>query len=85
MKPGGLYIVIDHSAVEGAAVETDGETTLHRIDQATVRREVEAAGFVFDGESDVLRNSADARALSVFDPAIRGHTDQFMMRFRKPE
>jgi predicted methyltransferase len=85
LKPGGLYIVIDHSAVEGAAVETDGETTLHRIDQATVRREVEAAGFVFDGESDVLRNPSDTRLISVFDPAIRGHTDQFVMRFRRPE
>jgi predicted methyltransferase len=86
LKPGGLYIVIDHSAVDGAAIQTtDGETTLHRIDQAAVRREVEAAGFVFDGESQVLRNPADTRTNSVFDPAIRGHTDQFVMRFRKPE
>lgn len=85
LKPGGLYIVIDHSAVEGAAVETDGETALHRIDQAIVRREIEAAGFVFDGESEVLRNPSDTRLASVFDPAIRGHTDQFAMRFRKPE
>ena len=43
------------------------------------------SGFVFDGESDVLRNSADARTITVFDPSIRGSTDQFMMRFRKPE
>lgn len=85
LKPGGIYVIIDHSAVDGAAVETDAETALHRIDQATVRREVEAAGFVFDGESDVLRNAADARATSVFDPAIRGRTDQFVMRFKKPE
>jgi predicted methyltransferase len=84
LKPGGLYIVIDHAAVDGAAVETDEATALHRIDEATVRREVEAAGFVFDAESDVLRNPADARTVSVFDPAIRGHTDQFMLRFRKP-
>ncbi|MGE0743087.1 MAG: class I SAM-dependent methyltransferase [Hyphomonadaceae bacterium] len=85
LKPGGLYIVIDHSAVDGAAVETDAETALHRIDQATVRAEVEAAGFVFDGESEILRNPADARTTNVFDPAIRGHTDQFVLRFRKPE
>jgi len=85
LKPGGIYVVIDHSAVDGAAVQaTGGDAILHRIDQATVRREVEAAGFVFDGESDVLRNPADPRTASVFDPAIRGHTDQFMMRFRKP-
>jgi predicted methyltransferase len=85
LKPGGLYIVIDHSAAAGAAVETDAATALHRIDQAVVRQQVEAAGFVFDGESDVLRNAEDARTLSVFDPAIRGHTDQFVLRFRKPE
>lgn len=85
LKPGGVYIVIDHAAVEGSPVATDAETTTHRIDQATVRREVEAAGFVFDGESDVLRNPADTRTSSVFDPAIQGRTDQFMMRFRKPE
>jgi len=85
LKPGGIYIVIDHSAVDGAAVETDAETALHRIDQATVRREVEAAGFVFDGESEALRNAADTRTTNVFDPAIRGQTDQFAMRFRKPE
>ena len=42
-----------------------------------------AAGFKFDGESDVLRNPADDHKLLVFDPAIRGHTDQFSFRFRK--
>ncbi|MGD9966622.1 MAG: class I SAM-dependent methyltransferase [Hyphomonadaceae bacterium] len=85
LKPGGVYIVIDHVANSGAGVETDAETALHRIDPAIVRAEVEAAGFVFDGESDILRNPADVHTLSVFDPSIRGHTDQFMMRFRKPD
>jgi len=85
LKPGGVYVIIDHSAVDGSPIETNAETSIHRIDQATLRREVEAAGFVFDGESDVLRNTADPRTASVFDPAIRGHTDQFMLRFRKPE
>lgn len=84
LKSGGYYIVIDHSAVAGAAVETDAETALHRIDQAVVRAEVEAAGFVFDAELDVLRNPADTRTASVFDESIRGRTDQFVMRFRKP-
>ncbi|WP_395644679.1 class I SAM-dependent methyltransferase [Terricaulis sp.] len=83
LKPGGVYIVIDHAAVDGAPVQT-GADALHRIDQATVRREVEAAGFVFDGEADFLRNPADPRTASVFDDGIRGHTDQFVMRFRKP-
>jgi predicted methyltransferase len=84
LKPGGLYVIIDHSAASGAAVETDAETALHRIDQDVVRREVEAAGFVFDGEADFLRNAEDARTTNVFDEAIRGRTDQFVMRFRKP-
>jgi predicted methyltransferase len=84
LRPGGLYIIIDHSAVAGAAVETDAETTIHRIDAATVRREVEAAGFVFDSEATFLANPEDTRTLNVFDPAIRGRTDQFVMRFRRP-
>ncbi len=85
LKPGGIYVVIDHSAIDGSPVQTDAQNTNHRIDQATVRREVEAAGFVFDGEADFLRNPQDDRTTSVFDEAIRGRTDQFVMRFRKPE
>ncbi|MGE0044555.1 MAG: class I SAM-dependent methyltransferase [Hyphomonadaceae bacterium] len=82
IRPGGHYVIVDHSAVAGAEIGV--ADTLHRIDQAIVRREVEAAGFVFEGESDVLRNPADDRTVNVFDPAIRGHTDQFIMRFRRP-
>lgn len=83
LKPGGLYVIVDHRAAEGAGVET--AETLHRIDPAIVRREVEAAGFVFEGESDALRNPADDRTLNVFDEKIRGQTDQFALKFRKPE
>ena len=82
LAPGGVYVVIDHSAKPGAEIGV--VDTLHRIDQAIVRRELEAAGFVYDGESQVLRNPADSRELGVFDPAIRGRTDQFAMRFRRP-
>lgn len=82
LKPGGLYVIVDHSAVAGADLSV--ADTLHRIDQAIVRREVEAAGFVYEGELDVLRNPADARTVNVFEPSIRGNTDQFVMRFRKP-
>jgi predicted methyltransferase len=82
LKPGGLYVVIDHSAADGSGITST--ESLHRIDQALVRREIEAAGFVFDGETQVLRNPADARTLNVFDAGIRGHTDQFALRFRKP-
>ena len=82
LKPGGLFVVIDHVAPAGAGMQ-DTET-LHRIDPAIVRKQVESVGFVFDGESKALRNPADPHNIKVFDPSIRGHTDQFMYRFRKP-
>ncbi|MFC0632688.1 class I SAM-dependent methyltransferase [Brevundimonas balnearis] len=82
LKPGGLYVVIDHEAAEGAG--KDVVQTLHRIEGAWLRREVEAAGFVFEGESEAVRNPEDDHSLNVFDPAIRGRTDQFVYRFRKP-
>lgn len=82
LKPGGLYVVLDHSAVAGAPA--DVTDTLHRIEKSTVRREVEAAGFHFDGESSLLANPADPRTAGVFDKSIRGHTDQFILKFSKP-
>jgi predicted methyltransferase len=82
LKPGGLWVIIDHVAPVGSGMQdTD---TLHRIDPAIVKQQVEAAGFVFDGESSALRNPADPHTIKVFDKSIRGHTDQFMYRFRKP-
>ena len=83
LKPGGLYIVMDHSAASDAPDEVTD--TLHRIREALVREEIEAAGFVFVAETKILRNPSDARDLSVFDDAIRGHTDQFVHKYRKPE
>ncbi|MEO8115594.1 MAG: methyltransferase [Phenylobacterium sp.] len=83
LKPGGVYVVLDHVAAAGSGLgATEG---LHRIDPATVKAEVTAAGFVFDGESPVLANPADDHTKMVFDPAIRGRTDQFLFRFRKPK
>ncbi len=58
--------------------------TLHRIDPAIVKVQMKGAGFVFEAESTVLRNPADDHTKLVFDKAIRGHTDQFIYRFRKP-
>lgn len=82
LKPGGLWVVIDHVAPAGSGMaDTD---TLHRIDPAIVKKQALAAGFVFDGESNALRNPADPHTIKVFDKSIRGHTDQFMYRFRKP-
>jgi len=83
LKPGGVYIVLDHAAADGSGLRDTN--TLHRIDPAAVKSEVTAAGFVFEAESSVLRNPADPRDKLVFDPSIRGHTDQFIYRFRKPK
>jgi len=83
LKPGGSYVVLDHTAAPGAPA--DVTETLHRIDPATVRREVEAAGFVFDSASEILANPADPRTIKVFDKSVQGHTDQFILKFRKPQ
>ncbi len=82
LKPGGVFIVVDHAAKPG----TSGTSakTLHRIDPETVKAQVQAAGFTFVGESQVLRNPADAHDVVIFSPVIRGHTDQFALKFRKP-
>lgn len=82
LKPGGLYVIIDHHAVAGSPLTA--ANTVHRIDIEAVKREVLAAGFVLDGESDLLANAADPRTANVFDGTIRGRTSQFMLRFRKP-
>jgi predicted methyltransferase len=82
LKPGGLYVVLDHVAAAGSPANVTD--TLHRIEPATVRREVETAGFEFDGQSTLLANPADPHTAGVFDPSIRGRTDQFILRFRRP-
>ncbi|MES1974615.1 MAG: methyltransferase [Pseudomonadota bacterium] len=83
LKPGGTYIVVDHASAPGTGISATN--TLHRIEPAAVKAQVIAAGFQFVGESDALRNPADDHSLKVFDPAIRGHTDQFIYKFRKPD
>jgi predicted methyltransferase len=82
LKPGGIYLILDHAAAEGSG--SRDTATLHRIDPAIVTQEVLAAGFVLVGKSDLLRRPADDRTLNVFDPAVRGKTDQFILKFRKP-
>src|SRR3954471_23290378 len=82
LKPGGTFLIIDHMAKAGRGLaDTD---TLHRIDPATVKKELEAAGFKFAGQSKVLENPADPLDIPVFDPSIRGHTSQFAYKFVKP-
>jgi len=83
MRPGAILGIVDHYAAAGAPSETG--STLHRIDRGIVIAEVEAAGLVLEEESDLLRNADDDRSKSVFDPEIRGKTDRFILRFKKPE
>ena len=82
LRPGGVFLVIDHIAEEGSGIR-DTET-LHRIDPARMQREIEAAGFVLEARSEVLRNPNDDHRRPVFDPGVRGITDQVVLRFRKP-
>jgi predicted methyltransferase len=82
LKPGGVYVVLDHAALPGSGIEATD--TLHRIDPARVKADVLAAGFTLEAESTILANPNDDHTKSVFDPAVRGHTDQFLFRFRKP-
>ena len=82
LKPGGVYLIIDHSAPGTGITATN---TLHRIHAEAVKSEIAAAGFVLDASSDVLKNPDDPHTAMVFAPSIRGKTDQFMLRFRKPK
>jgi len=83
LKPGGLYVVLDHRAPAGSG--TSDTDTLHRIDPAAVRSEVLEAGFKFVAQSDdVLRNREDSDRLSIYDKSIRGRTDRFILKFRRP-
>jgi predicted methyltransferase len=82
LKPGGIYYIEDHAAAKGAGTTTT--STLHRIEAAAAIKEVEAAGFKLDGQSHLLANPADTHDKPVFDPSIRGKTDKFALRFKKP-
>jgi predicted methyltransferase len=81
LKPGGSYVVVDHAAAAGRG--TSDAQSLHRIDPASVRDEVEAAGFVLDAESSMLANNDDPHTVKVFDSSIKGETDRFAYRFVK--
>jgi predicted methyltransferase len=82
LKPGGYYVIVDHAAAIGAG--TNDAQSLHRIEPASVREEVEAAGFELDAESTMLANKNDPHSMKVFDPSIKGKTDRFAYRFVKP-
>jgi predicted methyltransferase len=82
LRPGGSYVIIDHVAAVGAG--TSNAQSLHRIEPASVREAVEAAGFVLEAESTLLANKNDAHSIKAFDPSIKGQTDRFAYRFVKP-
>lgn len=82
LKPGGVYIVLDHAAAPGSGFEAT--ETLHRVDPEAVKKEVLAAGFKYDGEDDTLKNPADNHTTKIFDASVKGKTDQFVLKFRKP-
>ena len=82
-RPGGIVAVIDHVATPGGNARSIADK-LHRIDPAVVKADFARAGFTLEAESNLLRNAADDHSKSVFDPAIKGRTDRFVMRFRKP-
>lgn len=82
VKPGGHVIIADHAGLPGDVSTVAG--TLHRIDPAAARAAMERAGFVLEAESDVLHRSNDDHTLRVFDPSLRGNTDRFIMRFKRP-
>lgn len=82
LKPGGIVAVVDHYAEAGSPRETGG--SLHRIDPGIVIEEMQAEGFVLDGKSEVLRNMDDDYELNMGDPKVRGKTDRFVLKFRKP-
>ena len=83
LKPGGTYLVLDHAAEAGSGVRDTQK--LHRIDPAAVKEEVTAAGFKFDAQGTFLHNPDDPHTAAVFDPSIRGKTDQFIMKFTRPK
>lgn len=81
LKPGGTFLVEDHVGAPGTGATQGG--TLHRIEPAFARKEIEGSGLVFAGSSPVVANPADPHTAIVFDPSIRGRTDQFVFRFKK--
>jgi predicted methyltransferase len=85
LKPGGVYLIVDHSARPGDGIKV--ADSFHRIEEDVVKSEVLAAGFVLDGEADFLRNKDDSRLWNDSPRAAgdrRGTSDRFVLRFRKP-
>lgn len=82
-RPGGIVAVIDHVAAPGGDTRSVADE-LHRIDPAVVKADFARAGFKLEAESTLLKAASDDHSKTVFDPAVKGQTDRFVMRFRKP-
>lgn len=82
LKPGGTYFIVDHNARPGSGREDTQR--IHRIDPASIKQEVQAAGFELATDSKLLANPADDHTVMVFSGGIRGETDQSVLVFRKP-
>ena len=83
LKPGAIVGIVDHAANPGGDTRAVVDK-LHRIDPKVVEADFRRAGFVVVAGSDMYRNPADDRTLLVFDPKVRGRTDRFVFKFRKP-
>jgi predicted methyltransferase len=82
LKPGGIYLVVDHRAAKGAGLPVT--ESLHRMDEDLAKQQIEAAGFKLVAESDVLANPKDDDTKRVFEAGEHDHTDQFVLKFQKP-
>jgi predicted methyltransferase len=80
LKPGGFLVIADHSARPGEGITV--AKTVHRIEESTLRQEIEAAGFKLAAEGDFLRNPADPRDAAVFKPQVP--VDEFVLKYQKP-
>jgi predicted methyltransferase len=80
LKPGGFLVIADHSAKPGDGISV--AKTLHRIEESTLRQEIEAAGFKLVAEGDFLRHPEDPRDAAVFRPQVP--TDEFVLKYQKP-
>ena len=83
LKPGGIYFILDHQANPGTSEEQIA--TLHRIEKTELIREVTAAGFKLAAEGNFLHRTEDDHTKPIFDPSVRGKTDQYALKFIKPE
>jgi predicted methyltransferase len=80
LKPGGYLIMADHAALPGQGISVG--KTLHRIEESTLRQEIEAAGFKLVAEADFLRHPEDPRDAAVFRPQVP--VDEFVLKYQKP-